>query len=175
MNQPSGPQFACTPYPRVFTTSPRSPAAIRSRRAITSLRNRQQWATIRDAPEVRAAATIRSHSATDVAIGFSTRTWTPASSSAIGLRRVQGVRRGDDGGVDVGVPREGLPVRRDARDAVALGQRPGALLPMVGDGDELPVGMRQDAARVEVLDPPAAEQRDAGHRPPLRCVSPSRR
>ena len=46
--------------------------------------------------------------------------------------------------------------------AVPLGERAGRLLAMVRDGDEL-VAVREHAARMEVLDPPAAEQRDAGH------------
>jgi hypothetical protein len=37
---------------------------------------------------------------------------------------------------------------------------------MIRDGHQL-VTMREDAASVEVLDPAAAEQRDAGHRETL--------
>ena len=53
---------------------------------------------------------------------------------------------------------QGLPVGRDARDVVALGERAGGLLPVVGHGDDL-VPARAHPARVEVLDPSAAEQR----------------
>ena len=82
MNQPFGPQPAWTPYPRVFTTSPSSPEAIRSRIAITSGWNRQQWATIREAPPRWDASIIASHASTETAIGFSTSTCLPASRNA---------------------------------------------------------------------------------------------
>jgi hypothetical protein len=49
----------------------------------TSARNRQQCATISDAPEASDASIIASHSATLVAIGFSTSTCLPAWSNAI--------------------------------------------------------------------------------------------
>jgi hypothetical protein len=79
------------------------------------------------------------------------------------LRRVEGVRRGDNGRVHVRIAHERLPVRRDPRDVVALGERPPALVPPVGDRDELPLRMSENPARVEVLDPSAAEQRDPSH------------
>src|SRR6476661_4707817 len=82
-NQPFGPQPAWTPYPRVLTISPSSPAAIRSRIAITSGWNRQQWATISEAPPRWEASIIASHSAMETAIGFSTSTCLPAPRKAI--------------------------------------------------------------------------------------------
>src|SRR6478672_11196148 len=82
-NQPFGPQPAWTPYPRVLTISPNAPAAIRSRIAITSGWNRQQWATISEALPRREASIIASHSATETAIGFSTSTCLPVPRRAI--------------------------------------------------------------------------------------------
>ena len=55
---------------------------MRARIARTSSRNRQQWATIRNAPPSRDAAIISSHPATDVAMGFSTITCFPLRSNA---------------------------------------------------------------------------------------------
>src|SRR5439155_23193771 len=59
-----------------------------------------------------------------------------------------------------GVARERLPVRRDPRDAVPVGERPGRLLSMVGDGDELPAAL-PDRPRVKVLHPAVGEESDA--------------
>ena len=74
------------------------------------------------------------------------------------LGRVQRVGRGHDRRIDLGIAGQGLPVGRDARDVVALGEGAGRLLPVVGHGHDLmPAGAHP--ARVEVLDPSAAEQR----------------
>jgi hypothetical protein len=65
-----------------LTISPSSPASTLARSARTSGWNRKQWATISQALEPRAAATIASASARVRAIGFSTSTCLPASRKA---------------------------------------------------------------------------------------------
>ena len=66
---------------------------------------------------------IASHSATEVAIGFSTRTCVPASSSAIDCGACNALGVATTAASIVGIARQGLPVGRDPRDAVALGER----------------------------------------------------
>ena len=115
-----------------------------------------------DAPVVRAASIIRSHSATEVAIGFSTITCFPLRSnatdcgawSAFGVDTMAASTSGSAASASQSVVTRGIPWR----SANALS----TLHAMVGHGDEL-VAVREDAARVEVLDPPAPEERDPGH------------
>ena len=86
------------------------------------------------------------------------------------LGRVQGVRGGDDRGVDVGVAGEPAQSVVTRAIAVSLGERDRARLAMVRDGDEL-AAVLQHTPRMEVLDPPAAEQRDAHAAHPFTPVS----
>ena len=169
MNQPVGPQFAWTPYPLVFTTSTQIPGGdpIAQRDHLVpeppAVGDHQ-----RGAP-VRAACIIRSHSATDVAIGFSTKHVLPVAQQRHRLRGVEGVRGRDDRGIDLGIGSERLPIRGDPGDRVTIRERASALLTMVRDSDQL-VAVGQHAPRVEVLDPSAAEQRDPGHDASIRTV-----
>ena len=72
---------------------------------------------------------------------------------------VQRVRGRHDGGIDVGIGGERFPVGRHPIDAVPVGERPSGLLPMVRHRDQF-IAVCEDAARMEVLDPAAPEQRD---------------
>ena len=70
--------------PSLATTdsmSPSAPLAIAAAIQRWTKRKRRWWVTERQAPEAAAASTSRRASAEFVARGFSTRTWTPASSS----------------------------------------------------------------------------------------------
>ena len=116
----------------------------------------------RTRPPSRDAAIIASHSATEVAIGFSTITCFPLRSNAIdcgawsafGVATTAASTSGSAASASQSVVTRGI--------AVPLGERPGGLLSMVRDGDDL-VAVLEHAARVEVLDPAAPEQRDARH------------
>ena len=110
---------------------------MRSRIARTSAWNRQQCATISAAPDAREAAIIASHSATDVAIGFSTSTCFPASSAATvcGACRAFGVPTTTAS--TSGSVANAAPIGRDAADPVSFGERAGRLLPVVRHRDDL--------------------------------------
>ena len=86
---------------------------------MTSSRNRQQCATINDAPESRDAAIMASASRTLVAIGFSTSTCFPWRSNAIvcgawsafGVETTAASTSGSEASVSQSVVNLGMPCR----------------------------------------------------------------